>query len=29
LTTALVCCELPEAMFVRAHAVSNWSRGLA
>lgn len=28
-TTVLVCMEVPEAMFVRAQAASNWSVGLA
>ena len=28
-TTACVCCEVPEAMFVRAHAASNWRDGLS
>lgn len=27
-TTALVCCEVPEAMFVRAQAASNCKEGL-
>lgn len=28
LTTACVCVDVPEAMFVSAHAASNWSGGL-
>ena len=28
-TTACVCCDVPEAMFVRAHAASNWREGLS
>ena len=27
-TTACVCADVPEAMFVSAHAASNWSDGL-
>lgn len=28
LTTAFVCSEVPEAMFVKAQAASNWREGL-
>jgi len=28
LTTARVCCDVPEAMLVSAHAASNWMSGL-
>ena len=28
LTTARVCCDVPDATFVNAHAASNWISGL-